>query len=154
MCFSAGASFTSAGILTILGILSIKKAPREYRLFAMMPLFFAIQQYCEGIIWLIMEGFEKATSSGIFTFPLAIIAAPLGLFAKALDLAHYYNAIKTIAMYGFLFFALIIWPFWIPCSCLQFEHQKSRITLLHIFLFIGQDFPSFCSVIFYCMALP
>ena len=53
MCFSATASFSAGAVLLGLGTLTLKSArcPRE-RLFAAIPLLFAIQQLSEGVIWL------------------------------------------------------------------------------------------------------
>ncbi len=53
MCFSAGASFgTSVGLAGI-GIAAIRKAGSEpQRLFAVIPLIFAVQQLEEGFVWL------------------------------------------------------------------------------------------------------
>ncbi|MBA3751901.1 hypothetical protein H0X06_03865 [Candidatus Dependentiae bacterium] len=53
MCFSAQASFLAAGLLTVIAIASYAKATRpSYLLLAVIPLFFALQQYAEGILWL------------------------------------------------------------------------------------------------------
>jgi hypothetical protein len=53
MCFSATASFSAGAVLLGLGTLTLKSArsPRE-RIFAAIPLLFAIQQLIEGVIWL------------------------------------------------------------------------------------------------------
>ena len=53
MCFSATASFTAGALLLGFGVVTLKSAkqPRE-RLFAAIPLMFAIQQLSEGVIWL------------------------------------------------------------------------------------------------------
>ena len=59
MCFSAGASFTASVLLFGMGSLSLYQAqrPRE-RLFAAMPMVFALQQFVEGLLWL---SFEQAS---------------------------------------------------------------------------------------------
>jgi hypothetical protein len=53
MCFSASASFTAASILGFLGFVAQRmvNVPRQ-RFLASIPAFFAVQQLCEGIIWL------------------------------------------------------------------------------------------------------
>ena len=52
MCFSATASFTASGFLTIIGLLSISKARNPLmQFFAATPLLFAMQQAAEGIVW-------------------------------------------------------------------------------------------------------
>jgi len=53
MCFSAPASFIAAGVAGAAGAASLARVaePREYPL-AAMPLFFAVQQTLEGLLWL------------------------------------------------------------------------------------------------------
>lgn len=53
MCFSASASFIAGGVLTVAGIASVSQVRKPVHVvFACIPLFFAIQQFCEGIVWL------------------------------------------------------------------------------------------------------
>lgn len=53
MCFSANASFGASIILSVIGVASIKKVQHPSQLiFASIPLFFALQQFSEGILWL------------------------------------------------------------------------------------------------------
>ena len=55
MCFSATASFGAGTILSVIGAASLKKVnqPRQY-LFAAIPLLFAVQQFAEGVLWLVL----------------------------------------------------------------------------------------------------
>lgn len=53
MCFSANASFIAGAALTIVGIASVSQVRKPAQLmFASIPLLFAIQQVCEGFVWL------------------------------------------------------------------------------------------------------
>lgn len=53
MCFSSSASFTVSAALVITGTYLIcKKKPKRFIPLACIPLFFAIQQFSEGILWL------------------------------------------------------------------------------------------------------
>ncbi|MES2763777.1 MAG: DUF6629 family protein [Bacteroidota bacterium] len=53
MCFSATASFGAAAVLGTIGTVSLIKAKKpEQKMFAAIPLVFAIQQACEGLLWL------------------------------------------------------------------------------------------------------
>lgn len=53
MCFSANASFIAGAVLTVVGIASVSQVKKPVHLvFASIPLFFAIQQICEGFVWL------------------------------------------------------------------------------------------------------
>lgn len=55
MCFSASTSFILSGALGIIGLLSVRKIENKSQLyFASIPYFFAIQQFAEGILWLIL----------------------------------------------------------------------------------------------------
>ena len=52
MCFSTIASFGSSAILAVAGIACVKKiqAPSQI-MFAYIPIFFSIQQFTEGLVW-------------------------------------------------------------------------------------------------------
>ncbi len=53
MCFSAQASFIVSGLLLVIGIITLKLAIKKKMVtIALIPLFFAIQQFFEGIQWL------------------------------------------------------------------------------------------------------
>lgn len=56
MCFSATASFAAGTLLGAAGIASLKevKEPSQ-RLFAAIPLWFSIQQFVEGFVWLALS---------------------------------------------------------------------------------------------------
>jgi hypothetical protein len=57
MCFSATASFTATTVLGTIGIATLRhvREPRAL-LFASVPLLFAFHQFCEGLVWLGLEG--------------------------------------------------------------------------------------------------
>src|SRR5450755_469746 len=53
MCFSAPVSFVAAAALGAIGIASIQGTrSRRHLAFAAIPLIFAAQQACEGVLWL------------------------------------------------------------------------------------------------------
>ena len=110
MCFSAQASFGAASILTVIGIITLKKTFYKKRYeafpFASVPSLFAIQQFIEGIVWV------SATNS------------------------QYHNYLQPAA-YGFLFFAFFLWPIWIPLSLYYVELNSIRKNILSIALGIG-----------------
>ena len=75
MCFSATASFTVSALLIPTGIYCLKESiatKREYLPFSLWPLFFAIQQAFEGILWLGMGNNQlkliHSTSLGFLFF--------------------------------------------------------------------------------------
>lgn len=68
MCFSANASFGAGVVLTVIGIAAIKKTRHPSQiLFAAIPLFFAIQQIAEGILWVILPNPDYSATQKIIT---------------------------------------------------------------------------------------
>ena len=62
MCFSAAGSFALAGVLAGTGAAAMAVNPsRPQRLFAAIPLVFALQQAAEGVVWLTMADPAPAT---------------------------------------------------------------------------------------------
>lgn len=57
MCFSATASVAASGLLTVVGVATVKKV-KENRMkpYATIPLLFAVQQAIEGFVWLSATG--------------------------------------------------------------------------------------------------
>jgi hypothetical protein len=56
MCFSAGASFAGGAVLSAIGVATIKTNHNpSHKLFAGVPLFFAFQQFSEGVLWLALR---------------------------------------------------------------------------------------------------
>lgn len=107
MCFSAGASFTAAAVLSGIGITSLKKtSTRSQIMFASIPMLFGIQQLSEGFLWLSLS-------------------------------QHGYQEWCETATYIFLFFAQFLWPIWIPGSMLIMEHNKIRKKLLWVSFLSG-----------------
>lgn len=109
MCFSVGASFGAAAGLSIIGLLSLHKAWHTKKLIpiAASPFFFAMQQACEGFVWLTLNAGDTTS-----------------IFHK-------------FGMYGFLFFAACWWPIWIPIALHIAEAIRVRKQLLLICLCIG-----------------
>ncbi len=53
MCFSAPASFVAGASLAAMGRVTVKKAKNRFELpFALIPLFFGVQQLIEGFVWI------------------------------------------------------------------------------------------------------
>jgi hypothetical protein len=99
MCFSKEASFVGAAVLTIAGTLCIKETKYRSQLFlALIPFFFAIQQFAEGMIWLAATG----------------------------DNLEWYVRVADKSKYWFLTIALVLWPVWIPLSLLSLERIPWR----------------------------
>ncbi len=107
MCFSAEASFISGALLSVAGIVSVKKVKKKSQiLFAAIPLFFAVQQITEGFLWLSLK--HKIDDSW-----------------------------QQPTTYLFLIFAQVFWPTWVPLSILFIEKDKKRKNTLRIVLVVG-----------------
>jgi len=110
MCFSAKASFITAGTLSVIGLLSIRTAAssktKKFVPFATSPCIFALQQTCEGIVWLALTH-----------------AIPPSL--------------HTFGIYSFIFFAGVWWPIWTSTILYIVEFNKTRQKLLLCTLAVG-----------------
>lgn len=107
MCFSASASFTSAALLSVTGIFTLRivKDKCDYVL-ASFPFLFAVQQFIEGVIWLYFSG----QLPGIMPYSLG---------------------------YLYLLYAFVIWPFLVPLSVILIEPHKMRRRGMSVLLLIG-----------------
>lgn len=107
MCFSATASFTASAVLTVIGVVSIKKANRRSQiLFASIPLIFGIQQLSEGVLWLTLPNPD-------------------------------YVNIQKICAHIFVFFAQILWPIWVPIAILLVEKNTTRKNVQKVLVLAG-----------------
>lgn len=107
MCFSTQASFLTASIIGTIGLASVAKAKKPLRLLAVTPLLFAIQQALEGINCITLDSSDTTS-----------------LFHKA-------------SLYGFVVFASIVWPIWVPFVLFRSERNKARKKLLGVNIIIG-----------------
>ena len=107
MCFSAPASFVTAGITGAIGIVALTRvsARREVPL-AATPLLFALQQSIEGLLWL--------------NLPLA----PDG-------------SLSTMLTFLYLFFAEAFWPLYVPIAVWLIEPSERRRLLMVVCLGVG-----------------
>jgi hypothetical protein len=107
MCFSAGVSFTLAGVLAGIGATSVSRStPGTSRIFAATPLVFAAQQAAEGTVWLTMDG----------------------------D-AH--GMVHRAAIIAFLGVAMVVWPAWAPLAFQRMEQDSSRRRVLSALSLFG-----------------
>lgn len=112
MCFSAEASFTSAGVLAIIGAITLREArketsPQKLCYLAVIPLMFALQQFFEGIVWVTMPP------------------------------EYDYFLLHKISVQGFLIFAGMFWPVWIPYTLYSLEEDPKRKKILCVTLSLG-----------------
>lgn len=110
MCFSATASFTASFILLIIGLLSVRKVIR--------PRLYYI-----------------ASVPSFFS----IQQAAEGVVWLSL-LGYTGNGVQQAATLVFLFFAIGVWPFWIPFSLMKAELQHKNRKILQILSMVGGVF--------------
>jgi len=75
MCFSATASFVTGSLLLGGGAASVKIARKPAHIpFAVIPILFGIQQFCEGFLWLVLENESHAKWESILTIAFLLFA--------------------------------------------------------------------------------
>lgn len=75
MCFSATASFGASAILGTVGVIAITKAKtKPQKLFATIPLIFAVQQFTEGLLWLSLKDPQIAAWQSLLTYIYLVFA--------------------------------------------------------------------------------
>lgn len=117
MCFSASASFGAGVILSAIGIASIKKVQSPSQI-----IFASIPLIFA--VQQIMEGFLWLALSN-----------------------PYYAPFQEFTTYVFLFFAQIVWPFWVPYAILKLEIKKRRKSVDFFLVGIGvlvSSYLAFC----------
>ena len=75
MCFSATASFGASAVLGTIGIIAVVKAKtRRQKLFAGIPLIFAVQQFTEGLLWLSLSNAGISSWRSLLTYIYLVFA--------------------------------------------------------------------------------
>lgn len=106
MCFSAEASFAASAVLGAGGIWTLSLAPHPAeRPLARIPVFFAVQQFAEGVVWVGVSNDLPA-----LTLPFS---------------------------YLFAFFALFLWPIYVPLAVLRVEPDPPRRRIQEALLVVG-----------------
>lgn len=69
MCFSATGSFIASGVLGAIGTTAtLRNKSPAHRMFAAIPLLFAVQQAAEGVVWLTLDGVAGAGLQPVAVF--------------------------------------------------------------------------------------
>jgi hypothetical protein len=143
MCFSATASFTTALVLVPVGVYCVKKSAslqKAYWLFALIPIFFGIQQFFEGLVWLSLEsddaGMAHSAAMGFIFFShlFWLIWIPLSCYAvenNAIKRKIYLFLIVLGVVHGLsLYVPLLFHQDWLTVKMLN-QSIKYKATLLH-----------------------
>lgn len=108
MCFSAEASFSIGTVLTVIGAVGCKKIKKwPLKFLAIIPLFFAVQQFSEGFVWLYLNN--------------TIESPVVGHISKLL----------------YLLFAWVFWPLYIPFAFYLNENERWRKALCLVCFAVG-----------------
>lgn len=103
MCFSATASFSAGAVLTVIGIASIRKA-------------------------------KKPTQLVFASIPLIFAVQQISEGFLWLALSDpFYESLRNLTTYVFLFFAQIVWPLCVPFSILLLETNAKKRKVQKIF---------------------
>jgi hypothetical protein len=144
MCFSAEASFAGGVLISAIGIAVVTKIhkPSQY-LFASIPLFFGIQQFTEGILWLTIPNPEYLGIQKIATYIFLVMADVLWPFIIPLAvLLMEENARKKKTIRLFLYTGLSV-SLYYSC-CLLFLNVTPEIMGYHIKY--DSNFPKLISI--------
>ena len=107
MCFSAEVSFGASAVISTVGVIAVKKSDKKEQLF------FAMIPLMFGV----QQFFE-------------------GWLWVALQ-NEGYRTTEMLAKYGFLIFAQLIWPVWVPLSVYMIEKNQKRKRIIGGSLILG-----------------
>lgn len=125
MCFSASASFGAGAVLTIIGTISLNKVKDR----SQIP--FAAIPFIFGV---------QQISEGVLWLALS---------------NPEYAYLQKYCTYIFIFFAQIVWPFWVPFSVIQVHKKQDRKRIEKVFVLIGgivSIYLAYCLMNFYVEA--
>ena len=80
MCYSAPASFSAAIILAVIGVVVIYRKPKRLLPLALIPCFFAIQQFAEGFVWIDPESTLPKSTYLFFAYAFWPMWIPFATF--------------------------------------------------------------------------
>jgi hypothetical protein len=108
MCFSAEASFVSAALVGTCAYFTLREVrePRQIPL-ASLPLCFALQQVCEGLVWVFKNNQMES------------------------------NALFWLSAWLYVLMSFVLWPVLFPLSALLLEKVKWRWNALLVCLVLG-----------------
>ncbi|PBQ30537.1 hypothetical protein CNR22_01715 [Sphingobacteriaceae bacterium] len=125
MCFSANASFGAGIVLVTIGVASIKKSQHSSQL-----LFASIP---------LIFGIQQISEGFVW----------LSLTYQG------WSFLRWPMTYTFLFFAQIVWPFWVPYSILKLERDRKRKQIERILTVLGASvslYLAYCLISYYVEA--
>ncbi len=156
MCFSATGSFVVSGALTAIGSVSLaRNSSKPHRLFAAIPLLFAAQQACEGVVWLTIGDASHAVVQRIavnafLAFALVVWPTwlPSSLAIIERDAARR-RSLVVLAWFGAVvsLYAAVILLRWEPTAriagrSLAYDYRERDDIPIHLLYLIGYVVPT------------
>lgn len=137
MCFSASASFIAGAALTVAGIASISQVRKPVHLiFASMPLLFAIQQICEGFVWLSLLNPDLSTWHEPAKYAFLLFAQVIWPFWIPLSFLSIERSPKNRKIIRYFLFGGIVCSIILICRLLFFP-ASAQIEGCHIYYQVG-----------------
>ncbi|MFH0920815.1 MAG: DUF6629 family protein [Fibrobacterota bacterium] len=132
MCFSAEASITAGVLLSFVGTETLRKVHKPSQIvFAGIPLFFASQQFTEGVVWLTIPHQEYAVLQAMATYvflAMAQVIWPMMVPISVLLMEH--NKIRKRILVAFLAMGTVVALYYV--YGLVFYHAHAEISFMHI----------------------
>ena len=95
MCFSSEASFAGGVIISAIGVATVTKVHKSSQLvFASIPLFFGIQQFTEGVLWITLPNSDYVSIQKFSTYLFLIMAEVLWPMMIPLSVLFMENNLK------------------------------------------------------------
>jgi hypothetical protein len=151
MCFSPEASFAGGLIILAIGIATVSKVHHPSQLvFACIPLFFGVQQFAEGFLWLTLPNPEYIHAQKIGTYIFLVMADflwPLMIPLSVLFMEDNYK--KKRILWVFVGIGLVLSSYY--AFCLISFHVSPQIKGYHILY--TNDFPKSLSLVAFSIYL-
>lgn len=144
MCFSATASFAGGVIISAIGVAVVTKVHKPSQLlFACIPLFFGLQQFTEGVLWLTIPNPYYAGIQKIATYIFLVMADVLWPALIPLSILMMESNVRKRKIIRILFLTGLSVSIYYTC-CLLFLNVTPQIMGYHI-MYIS-DFPKLIAV--------
>ena len=132
MCFSGGASITAGILLTFAGTETLRKVHKPSQIvFASIPLFFAFQQFSEGVVWLTIPNREYAGLQTIATYTFLVMAQFIWPMLVPLSvLLMEKNRTRKKILWSLLIVGAAVSFYYL--YCLVAYHAHAEISYMHI----------------------
>ncbi len=144
MCFSATASFAGGVIISAIGVAVITKVHKPSQLlFASIPLFFGLQQFTEGVLWLTIPDPDYAGIQKIATYLFLIMADVLWPALIPLAILKMESDTRKRKIIRILLLTGLSVSIYYSC-CLLFLNVTPQIMGYHILY--NSDFPKLIAI--------